>query len=40
MVFTLSKQLIQDTIEKKKNNIVNEEIIVKDDNEEKYIKNY
>ncbi len=27
MVFTLSKQLIRDTIEKKKNNIVNEEII-------------
>ena len=40
MVFTLSKQLIRDTIEKKKNKIVNEEIIVKDASEEKYILKY
>ena len=40
MVFTLSKELIQDVIEKKKNNIVHEEIIVKDNSEEKYILKY
>ena len=40
MVFTLSKELIQDVIEKKKNNVVHEEIIVKDNSEEKYILKY
>ena len=40
MVFTLSKELIRDVIEKKKNNVVNDEIIVKDDSEEKYILKY
>ena len=40
MVFTLSKELIQDVIEKKKNNVVQEEIIVKDNSEEKYILKY
>jgi hypothetical protein len=40
MVFTLSKELIQDVIEKKRNNVVHEEIIVKDNSEEKYILKY
>ena len=40
MVFTLSKELIRDVIEKKKNNVVHEEIIVKDNSEEKYILKY
>ena len=40
MVFTLSKELIREVIEKKKNNVVNEEIIVKDNSEEKYILKY
>ena len=40
MVFTISKELIQDVIEKKKNNVVHDEIIVKDNSEEKYILKY
>ena len=40
MVFTLSKELIHSVIENKKNNIKQEQIIVKDNNEEKYILKY
>ena len=40
MVFTISKELIHDVIEKKKNNVVYDEIIVKDNSEEKYILKY
>jgi len=40
MVFTLSKALIHSVIENKKNNIKQEQIIVKDNNEEKYILKY
>ena len=40
MVFTLSKELIRDVIQKKQNNVVHDEIIVKDDSEEKYILKY
>jgi len=40
MVFTLSKELIHSVIDKKKNNIPQEQIIVKDVNEEKYILKY
>ena len=40
MVFTLSKELIRDVIQKKQNNVVHDEIIVKDNSEEKYILKY
>ena len=40
MVFILSKELIRDVIQKKQNNVVHDEIIVKDDSEEKYILKY
>lgn len=40
MVFTLSKELIHSVIENKKHNIKQEQIIVKDNNEEKYILKY
>ena len=40
MVFTISKELIHDIFEKKKNNVVHDEIIVKDNSEEKFILKY